>query len=196
MASLLTYDDAVAFLKLPNINNNEEAVLTILVESVWDSIEGYCGRKFDGSADITEVYEGSGSRKLLLKQYPVISITTVTRTKEDAADTEVVVASTEYKIDLPGGMLVMHPVNYSDSSIWVVGDLNYSIVYKAGYTAATLPGAIKLAWEIWVSILFAKAKDNIFGVSSSTFNEQTLTFDNEKIPKQVAGMLHPYRRLR
>lgn len=195
MATLFTIEQANTALKIKDPTDEEAKIIKGLVDTVWAGIATYTGRELDGTTELTQKIDGSGRNRLSLREYPISSITTVTRTKEDASNTAVVVASSEYKVQQKAGQLVMHPINFVDSSIWIRGDENYSIVYKAGYTEATVPDEIRLAWEIWLSILFVKFTDRLHHISSASFNDEHITFEQNNIPPQVAELLKQHRRL-
>ena len=186
---------AKELLKLNHLKSEEDAVLKSLVDEISAAVEDYCGRKFV-EGNVTEEYDGSGSRNLMLRNYPINSVASVTRTKEDSADTQVTVESAEYKIDSEAGMLIMHPVNHVDSSIWIVGDLNYSIVYNTGYAATDMPKAVINACKTWIAVIFQKANQSLFAIQSSVLGGETVTFSNDDIPPQVKLMLNPWRKLR
>lgn len=192
--AIVDFKTAKGFLKITSPTEDEEVILKALVDEISEAVEDYCGRKFE-SATFTQDYNGSGTRNLMLRQFPIISVTTVTRTKADAADTQVVVASTEYNIHADAGILQMHPVNYSDSAVWIKGDMNYEIVYVAGYATASMPKALIGACKIWIATVFQKAKQNLFAVQSTLIGDDTVTFSDNDIPPTVKLMLKPWRKL-
>lgn len=185
---------AMGFLKITSLNPDEGIILDALVDEISAAVEDYCGRKFE-SATFTQDYNGSGTRNLMLQQFPIVSVTTVTRTKADAANTEVTVVKTEYNVHKDAGILQMHPVNYSDSAVWLKGDMNYEIVYVAGYASGSMPKAIIGACKIWIAVIFEKAKHNLFAVQSTTLGEETINFSTEAIPPPVKLMLKNWRKL-
>ena len=193
--SLLDTEEARSWLKILNLSSDQEKILPLLVDGITAAINTYCGRIFESTIH-TEKYDGSSSNFLMLKNFPIISVTTVTRTKEDASDTEVDIASTEYKIQQTTGMLVMHPINYSDSSVWLNGNENYEIVYVAGYTAADLPKDVIMACKIWLSVLWESADQKLFAVASSTLGDDTISFESNEIPPEVKLLLKEHRKIR
>jgi hypothetical protein len=59
-----------------SLSAGEYQTLTDLITSVSDAIEKYCKRRFLAHA-YDELYNGSGDKRLLLRQYPVQSVTSV-----------------------------------------------------------------------------------------------------------------------
>ncbi len=187
-------ETALEFLKLTSPTEPEETVLSVICDQISDAVEDYCGRIFEFST-FTEDYDGSGTRNLMLRQYPIDAITTVKRTKVDAANTVVSIVSAEYTINDESGILLMHPVNHVDSSIWIKGELNYEIVYDAGYDGDDMPNGLVGACNIWIATVFQKAKHNLFAVQSSTIGDETINYLNEDMPAMVKSMLTKWRKL-
>jgi hypothetical protein len=55
---------------------SQDALLTTLITSFSDAIEKYCRRRFVSTA-FDELYNGTGDRRLLLRQYPIQSVQSV-----------------------------------------------------------------------------------------------------------------------
>lgn len=192
--AIVELETALDFLKLTSPNEPEETVLEAICDQVSGAVDDYCGRSFE-LATFTEDHDGSGTRVLMLRQYPIDSITTVKRTKVDASNTIVTITSAEYTINDESGMLLMHPVNHVDSSIWIKGEGNYEIVYDAGYDEDDMPQGLIAACNIWIATLFQKAKHNLFAVQSSTIGDETVNYLSEAIPAMTKSMLTKYRKL-
>src|SRR5690348_9454934 len=60
----------------PPAGGDPTGVLQVLITACSDAIEKYCKRRFLSHA-YDELYNGSGDRRLLLRQYPVQSVTSV-----------------------------------------------------------------------------------------------------------------------
>jgi hypothetical protein len=70
---LITLDRA--YLTLSGVSG-VDAQLALLITAVSDAIEKYCRRRFVSTA-FDELYNGSGNRRLLLRQYPLQSVQSV-----------------------------------------------------------------------------------------------------------------------
>jgi hypothetical protein len=57
-------------------NTTNDALLGLLITSVSDAIEKYCRRRFVSTA-YDELYNGTGDRRLLLRQYPIQKVDSV-----------------------------------------------------------------------------------------------------------------------
>lgn len=192
--AIVDTEAALELLKLTSPTKPEEAVLEAICDQISDAVEDYCGRIFELST-FTEDYDGSGTRNLMLRQYPIDDIATVTRTKADAANTQVTIVSAEYTINDASGILLMHPVNHVDSAVWIKGEQNYEIVYDAGYDEDDMPQGIVSACSIWIATLFQKAKHNLFAVQSSTIGDETVNYTNDGMPPMTKSMLTKHRKL-
>ncbi len=192
--AIVDTETALEFLKITSPAEPEETVLGVICDQISEAIEDYCGRKFEAAA-FTEYHDGPGTRNLMLRQYPINTVTTVTRTKVDAADTQVVIASTEYNINAESGILNMHQVNHVDSAVWVKGERNYKIVYNAGYSKDDMPNGLVGACNIWIATVFQKAKHNLFAIQSSTIGDEIINYTNDAMPPMAKSMLTKWRKM-
>jgi len=105
-----------------------EAALASLVEDLIEQASGiidtYCGRDFDHYADVSERYDGSGRRRLRLKGWPIISVTSV------AVGGVALAEGVDYEV-LPGGGILER----IDGLVWPAGLRNVSVVYSYGYVS-------------------------------------------------------------
>lgn len=191
--ALIDQERAQKFCQQRDLSTDNQNVLKDIINSISQAIRDYCGHSIEEET-LTEYYDGHGERLLILNNYPIVSVTSVTRYKDDTARTQVVVASGEYRIDSVSGELIMDPINYVDSAVWVKGELNYKIVFKSGYATANIPESLKHACEVWVSIAFQKSLQKLNAVSSTSIGDQEITYVDDPIPKSVKALLDPYRR--
>ncbi|MFZ5688670.1 MAG: phage head-tail connector protein [Bacillota bacterium] len=86
--ALTTYEAVKEYLKLSD--DTQKSSIERMINAVSEFIEGYCDRHFE-KATYTEKYRGNGRQKLLLNQYPVTAVTSVTvnGTTVDPAEYEV-----------------------------------------------------------------------------------------------------------
>lgn len=104
-----------------------------IIDAVNTKIETICNRKFDDTA-YTEKVDGTGQKEILLKQYPIISLTSINYVNPlDDVTTELDIDDVE--------------INYDTGEIYyyagfLKGRYNISVVYSAGYTS--IPDDLKL----------------------------------------------------
>ena len=76
MADLITSARAKYNLNNLSTTSDEDATIAALVTACSKAIRKYCGREFD-SQQFDELYSGSGHDRLLLRQFPIVSIARV-----------------------------------------------------------------------------------------------------------------------
>ena len=57
-------------------DSSQDSVLTTLITAVSDAVEKYCNRRFVSTAR-DELYNGTGDRRLILREYPIQSVQSV-----------------------------------------------------------------------------------------------------------------------
>lgn len=110
-------------------------VLTVLIEESSEWVEAYCRRRFGAQTVIDNIW-GKGRRKLILTQFPVDSITTITAVDNSGAAASDAPAAGDIRI-LPGGLLEL----VDGSDVWRTDRL-YTITYTL---PDPVPGPIKRA---------------------------------------------------
>lgn len=76
MADLITLARAKYNLNNRATTSNEDTTLAALITAVSRAVRRYCGREFD-SQQLDELYAGSGGARLLLRQFPILSVARV-----------------------------------------------------------------------------------------------------------------------
>ncbi len=76
MASCDLITNARAKTNIPSATSNDDATIDSLITSVSRAIERYCRRDFV-STTYDELYSGLGERRLVLRQYPLLSVQSV-----------------------------------------------------------------------------------------------------------------------
>src|SRR5262245_41311867 len=77
----------------------EDGVIAALVTACSKAIRSYCKREFD-SQSFTERYDGVDDTRLVLRQYPIVSVESLT-----LDGTALVEADDDFLIDAPRGIL-------------------------------------------------------------------------------------------
>ena len=105
-----------------------------LIEQASGIVDQYCGRDFDHYADVSERHDGTGRRRLRLKGWPIIAVTSVE--VGGTALTE----GLEYEAVPDPGIL-----ERIDGLIWPAGLRNVSVVYSHGYVSppAAITGVVE-----------------------------------------------------
>ena len=130
MAIIVKLEDLKDYLNMSG--TSRDAGLTLLAEGINSFIVDWTGRDWQ-SATRNEVYSGSGTKVLMLRWYPITTMTLITEdgTTIDHTDTD------EVEVDEVNGVLYRVPAKWTRSVEKI-----FNIQYTAGETA---PDALKLA---------------------------------------------------
>ncbi len=172
--ALTTLEAVKSYLNIDWSQTVDDEKLEGLINACSTAIEDYCKRKFKEQT-LTEEYDGTGNKYLLLDQYPVKSITSV-------AIDDITIDPTGYKINKKTGNLIRK------NSYWVKGDINITVTYTAGLTE--IPAPLELACKHFVMSFF-KADVASF---STTFSDG-FVFKPEALPAQVKALVTPYKKV-
>lgn len=146
-----------------------EAALASLVEDLIEQASGivdqYCGRDFALHEDVAERYDGPGRRRLRLKGWPIISVTSV------AVGGTALTEGLEYEAVPDPGIL-----ERIDGLVWPAGLRNVSVVYSHGYVSP--PGAIVGIVEDLVAGALTHAARNraVKGASSMSMDGYSVAY--------------------
>lgn len=141
-----------------------------------------------GSSVFTEYYDGDGTEKLMLNEYPVLTVTSV----HDDAE-RVYGADTLIDID--------DIVNYSEEGIllydggtFTVGRKNIKVVYEAGIDP--IPDDLKHALILYVAAEFIMSKTEINAFKSSGDGSGESEDKPTKLKKEADKIFQRYKRIR
>lgn len=171
--ALTTLEGVKSYLKI--IDDSDNLLLEDLINASSSTIENFCKRKFKEQAYVDEEFDGTGKYYLLLDQYPVKSIESVT------VDGEIIVP-TDYKVKKRNGILL------KSNGVWPTGEININVSYTAGYT--DIPYDLDLACKHLVMSYF---KSDV--ASFSTAFQDGMVFRPEALPAQVKALLSPYKKV-
>jgi Phage gp6-like head-tail connector protein len=163
--------------------DKDDTLLTRIVAAASDVIENYCGRTF-GSTAYAEFYDGTGTRTLCLRNFPIIGTPVVL--ESGSALTVGQDASTAPDVLLyPEVGQLVRPWFY-----WLPYRNWYKISYTAGF-AAVPPVILQACLD--VSALMLREKEHV-GLSQKTSGVQTVTYIR-KLPEQIQRGLDGYADL-
>jgi len=197
MSSLLTsLANVKEYLKIPTLTTTYDALLTNLVKRSGALLEKYMGRTIL-QATYTEYYDGDGKTKLLLNQWPIISVTELNMDNSRLFLTATQIQPSDYVIwNNVGYLELLKPLDYLSGietaygRFFIHGQQNIKVTYAAGY--ATVPDDVEQASIIHVAYLYNKAGSE--GHISMSLGGLAKSYDRRAIPDEVAMYLEPYRR--
>lgn len=184
---LATLQMARKHFPIPESDTSEDENITFLLEVASGAIETYCKRTF-AKQQYTQQLDGSGTKRILLSNFPIHSVESLTFNDEPL---------TGYEILSETGVLFK-------KETWPKGDLNIEVSYTAGYITPemttveepqTLPKPLELA-----CILFAKQMfDGTFGIKIERLGDHHVEYaiseeTAKSLPPTVIALISPYAR--
>jgi|ERR1044071_1695302 hypothetical protein len=187
--ALISLAQAKTFLKIPNATTSEDSFLESLINNVSSLASRYCARTFVSTA-FTEYYDGDGSDKLYLRNYPIVSIANL---YDDLLRT----FGADSAIDITNDVLIHAGAGivqlWNNESAFAKGKANIKIVYNAGY--ASIPYDLQHATLLMVLFAYKRQyQDQRIGIQSETIGDRTTTFSNDDIPNEAQLILDRYVR--
>ena len=212
--ALTTLNNVKTIAGIALTNTTPDALLTRLINSLSQAAESYCGRSF-ARASYTETYNGNGRQVLLLRHWPVISVSLVT--DNDAALT----VNVDYFLDTQDKDVgrLYRPQGWSGNYYPrgmtmepVAGTRNLEVTYIAGYympsdslyvegNATSLPIDISYAIDEAVVAQYNLAKLSGQGLKALSEGGLSYTWDTgmdssnnaSGISQKMAGVLNKYK---
>lgn len=175
MATLLSYAlTTVADVRaIPGMDSSiSDDYIIRKINQATEMIEGYCGRRFKAT-DYTEYYDGSGIDELLLRNFPVNSVTSIggrdTSLNEDDFNT---VDANQYFTDLDAGTIEAVSSFYGGWDRW-------KVVYNAGYT--TIPADLAEACATLAAYLVNNDASSTAGVTQKKEGTREIHYGDTKV---------------
>jgi uncharacterized phiE125 gp8 family phage protein len=176
---LTTVEKVRSYLKLPDLEDDEW--LTELVTQASQEVKTALGRDIL-AADYTHAFDGDDEQEIVLRQYPVQTVTSV------SVDGTAVPART---VVSEGGWVLsgdaVHLVGYR----FTRGTQNVVVVYRAGYAA--VPDDLERAVILQAALAYSD-RDR-FGKQSVNLNGESVSFNGGLVKSVIDGILDRYRRV-
>lgn len=185
MANLTTLTKAKNYLGISG--TDEDTLLNELISGASKAIENFCNRIF-GEAPYTEYHDGRGRPSVVLKQLPVVSVTSVHDDIDRDFEAGDLVDADNYIVDMVAGIIIL-----KNDATFADGVLNVKVVYTAGYS--TIPEAADLGCQIWVAAFYNRLKDGADGFTSENIGGIAQAFLNIPMPENVKALILPYREI-
>ena len=163
------------------------ALVTDLITLIDGFIQNYCGHNFISAPYTSEKYNGDGTDTLLLKQYPIITVTSIYIDNTLLSST--CYDDTTNKVS--GLYLNQGKIVLIDGSTFTTGTQNIWITYNAGY--ATIPADISLIATQMICELY----NNPTGVTSERIGQYSVSYGSiaeGKISPRYAAILDKYKK--
>lgn len=176
-----------------NVDEDAEAacIAQLHIDAAQERLEAFCDRRFEEAAwteyhDVTQ----PNTRFVYLRNPPVASVTSLQYDAQEG--TPETVASGDYILEAETGKITLH----DDESYFPVGDGGgercVKVVYTGGWTAQSMPAAIKLACLRLASYL-ADSPDADGKASEGADGVSAVYEPGWDIPRTIANLVRPYR---
>jgi len=153
---LIANTDVKTFLSIPSANTDDDSLLTALIVNAQGMADMDTNRTLEvTSADATDYYDGDGSSVLLVKRYPIVSITTIHDDIDRDYGADCLISSDDYFYHSAQGRIML------DGSAFNKSEKNIKVVYKGGYSSSTIPGDLKLALILLTAYLYLLGKGSV-----------------------------------
>lgn len=165
-----------------------DTFLTTVSQEAQNILESWMNRSFEEQTDIEEDFSGDDSDIRVLKHRPVTAVSEVLISIDNNSE----ITSTGYKFFEESGILQLK------ANIFPKGVKNCRVTYTAGYTASTIPAAIKLAIKQLAALIYKESGQGEGRLGKRSINQPdggTVSYI-DKLPSQTLRMLSRYRDIR
>ena len=180
MSALTSVANCKQFLGIASNLTTDDGLLSRLVTAVSSSIESYLNRTI-GQASYTDTVNGNGRRALMLQNFPVTAVASV------SVDGTVIPARSS---PLTTGFSFDDKFVYLSGYSFCRGYQNVMVQYTAGYVAT--PFDLEQA-AIDIVALKYRGRDRI-GMTSKVFEQGSTVFFRD-VPPDVMRVLDQYKRV-
>lgn len=176
--------------------SDDDAVITQILDSALNRVEEYLNFTLETNTYTAEKYDGTGTNKLVLYQFPITSITTLEvydGLDSDGAEVwDTWAQNTDYDrlVVVKGGGYI-----YLDGAWFPYGNQNIRMTYVAGWSTTTVPEKIikailDLCYIYYHAIRSDKSLNKTSDVRQIGSGSSTITYDTEaekKILESIAS---------
>ena len=159
--------------------------LTRLVGVISERIRRECNRADFGAHAVVEYHDGRSQQDLVLREYPVNSITEIRYDVSRVFGADTILDADRYAL-IDNGVVRFHNGYAGNASQMLM------VTYSAGY--ATIPADLEYAALMFAEWLHNHRNDQRIGMASKGKSQETISF-REGIPKEILAMLDPYRSI-
>jgi hypothetical protein len=177
---------------LPNAPTSSPGIdlISQLITAASRAICAYCGRGQFTAQSYTDTYDGAGKTWMLLRQWPVLSVTAIALTQCGVVTTITDATAFQLEAPIPAGgaqrLTLASPHLYFPR-----GRGNVQITYEAGYE--TVPADVAQACIEAVGEAYQR-RNRIGQTSVSSQGQTTVSFSQSDLNAAAKAMLEPYIR--
>jgi len=183
MSELVTLDEIKHHFGMTGSNADVDDELESISDRISKIFETYCDRTFDSDTYI-EYYDGGGRDMLVLKHYPIISITSIYDDSDWGWGASYLVDSDNYMIKND------REVVYKSGYVFYDYIQNVKVTYVAGY--ATIPDDLKHVCILEVLRSYKHRKD--VDITSKSLEDGSVTYTSKEFLPMTLAVLNKYTR--
>lgn len=160
--TLVTLAQAKAWLQVSDAS--DDARIVQITDAVSERVESLTDRQFV-TRTRDEFQNGDGTRKLFLRRYPVVVMTSLTVKDTPTSTPTALVEGTDYDLDRRSGLIVLR------SRTFTRGFQNVEVNYSTGYGAqgdVALPQDVVQATLDYIKVVYTETTTN--GVSATSIS--------------------------
>ena len=170
-------------------DTSQDALLTIVKDSVEAYVKTYCGRDFLVTS-YTEYYDGDDCNVLRTYQRPIVSITSVSSDPARLFEAASLIPADDIIGDSKSLRLgFIELLTYR----FLAGLKSTKVVYSAGYS--TIPTDLSMAVKLIVCKQFKVISKKMFAEQVQSVGDMTITLSVDAFPKDAMKIVESYRRL-
>jgi hypothetical protein len=169
-------------LGIPASDTSQDGRVERFINVCSDRIANYCNRQLVSAAVVEKVHGGM-SNMLMLREWPIQSIESVSVDFNGQFSQDSVIDPSRYRI-IDDGTVVY-------DSVFPYGYGNVQVCYTAGYQ--TIPGDLEMACLLFVEWLYRFRNTGSIGRSAISKGDEHTTILQD-IPGIIKSMIDPFRR--
>jgi len=185
MANLVTLERVKTYLEIANTETAQDVLLQDLIARIGAWMERYCDRSF-AKATYTEQRDGDGTATLLVREWPLLSVTSLYDDPLRVFGAATQIAASDFALYPNQGLIRL------DGRIFSVGIQNVKVTYEAGY--AEIPQDLQQALIELIADRFRNKENQ--GIRSLAIGSYRVDYGEEELPGEIRGVLEGYRRTR
>jgi hypothetical protein len=169
-------------------DNTDNTRLEMVIDAVSWFLNFRTNRELKARAQ-TEYHHGDGSNKLMLRQYPINSITSVHISTDSprAYGADQLIGSTYIINDDKSNMI------YYLDGVFSEGFNTVKVIYNGGYS--TIPYDLERAAFMLASYVWKYERDKLSNVQAMTAQNMSMTINLDEYAKFVRETIENYRRV-
>lgn len=165
-------------------DSSKDDFLEEIINSSYKVLERHIGQALL-QATYTEFYDGDDSNILILKKWPVISVTSVHVDSERDFDSDDLVDSGDYVVDTELGIIEIFQAEGSGPTWFAKGTKNIKVIYSAGF--ASIPADFAQVGTEYAAWIFNRSGTE--GFDSASLGAKTESYDKAFLPAQIIWKL-------